>query len=112
MSEHSNLGVGIPRTWIALTLQGGEVVFEQTIEPPKDDGSEAMRRIRADNPDFFRTRHYTYSEYELHLTTDDQDKVKKSVQPRMHGEAKPILGPLAVSLNWQSPSHRPSQRHR
>jgi len=50
---------GDPGVWITLTLQGNGIVFEQTIEPPKDDGSEAMQRMRADNPDFFRTRHYT-----------------------------------------------------
>ena len=50
---------GDPAVWITLTLQGNGIVFEQTIEPPKDDGSEAMQRMRADNPDFFRTRHYT-----------------------------------------------------
>jgi hypothetical protein len=73
---------GDPRVWITLTLRGDgtETVFEQTIAPPKDDGSETMRRMRADNPDFFRKRHYTYTEYELHLTTDDQDKVKRAWQ--------------------------------
>jgi len=71
---------GDPRAWITLTLQGDEVVFEQTIEPPKDDGSETMRKMRAEYPDFFRARHYTYTEYELHFTTDDQDKVKRAWQ--------------------------------
>jgi hypothetical protein len=68
---------GNPRAWTALTLRGNETVFEQTIEPPKDDGSEFMRRMRADSPDFYRARHYTYSEYELHLTTNDQDELKE-----------------------------------
>ena len=39
-----------------------------------------MRKMRAEYPDFFRTRHYTYTEYELHFTTDDQDKVKRAWQ--------------------------------
>jgi hypothetical protein len=71
---------GDPRAWITLTLQGDEIVFEQTIEPPKDDGSKTLRKMREDNPDFFRTRHYTYTEYQLHLTTNDQDKVKRAWQ--------------------------------
>jgi hypothetical protein len=71
---------GEPRTWITLTLHGDEIVFEQTIEPPKDDGSETLRRMRAEYPDFFKTHHYTYTEYELHLTTDDQNQVKRAWQ--------------------------------
>jgi hypothetical protein len=71
---------GDPRAWITLTLQGDGTVFEQTIEPPKDDGSETMRKMRVEYPDFFRARHYIYSEYELHLTTNDQDKVKRAWQ--------------------------------
>jgi hypothetical protein len=71
---------GDPTVWITLTLQGDGTVFEQTIEPPKDDGSETMRKIRAEYPDFFRARHYTYTQYELHFTTNDQDKVKRAWQ--------------------------------
>jgi len=68
------------RTWITLTLQGDEIVFEQTIEPPKDDGSETMRQMRVQYPDLFKPRQYTYTEYELHLTTNDQDEVKRAWQ--------------------------------
>jgi hypothetical protein len=71
---------GSPSTWITVTLQGGEIVFEQTIEPPKDDGSEIMRQIHAENPDIFRPRHYTYREYQLHLTTNDPGEVQKAWQ--------------------------------
>jgi hypothetical protein len=71
---------GDPTAWITLTLQGDGTVYEQTIEPPRDDGSETMRKMRAEYPDFFRARHYTYREYELHLTTNDQDKVKTAWQ--------------------------------
>jgi hypothetical protein len=71
---------GDARTWITLTLRGDEIVFEQTVEPPKDDGSETMRQMRAQYPDLFKPRHYSYTEYELHLTTDDQDEVKRAWQ--------------------------------
>ena len=72
--------VGDPRTWITLTLHGDKTVFEQTIEPPKDDGSETMRQMRAQYRDLFKPRHYTYTEYELHLTTNDKDEVKRAWQ--------------------------------
>jgi hypothetical protein len=39
-----------------------------------------MRKMHAEYPDFFRARHYTYTEYESHLTTDDPDAVKKAWQ--------------------------------
>jgi len=71
---------GDPRTWITLRLQGDEIVFEETIEPLKDDGSETMRQMRAEYPDIFKPRHYTYTEYELHLTTNYQDEVKRAWQ--------------------------------
>jgi hypothetical protein len=71
---------GDPRTWITVMLQGDEIVFEQTIEPPKDDGSETMRQMRAEYPDIFRPRHYTYREYDLHLSTNDQNEVKRAWQ--------------------------------
>jgi hypothetical protein len=84
-TDHINIRTFQPRrgdstAWITLTLQGDEIVFEQTIEPPKDDGSETVRKMRAEYPDFFKARHYTYTEYELHFTTDDQDKVKRAWQ--------------------------------
>jgi len=71
---------GDPTTWITVTLHGDDIVFEQTLEPPKDDGSETMRQMRAQYPDIFKPRHYTYTEYELHLTTKDQDEVKRAWQ--------------------------------
>jgi hypothetical protein len=71
---------GNPRTWMTLTLHGDEIVFEETIEPPKDDGSETMRQMRAEYPDSFSTHHYRYTEYELHLTTDDKNEVKRAWQ--------------------------------
>ena len=64
--------------WVTVELHGDEVVFEQTSEPPKDDGSEVMRKMRAADPDMFKPHHYSYKEYELHLTTNDQDRVKRA----------------------------------
>jgi hypothetical protein len=61
-------------------LQGAGVVFETTIEPPQDDGSELMRQMRMQSPELFRPHHYTYTEYELHLPTKDQDEVKLAWQ--------------------------------
>jgi hypothetical protein len=69
-----------PRSWITLTLQGDETVFEHIIEPPKDDGSKLMRELRKENPDIFQPHHYTYTKYDLHLTTDNQDGVKRAWQ--------------------------------
>jgi hypothetical protein len=72
---------GNPRTWITLTLQGNQTVFEQTVEPTfKDDGSKLMRELRTEDPDIFLPHHYTYTEYELHMTTDNYDGVKRAWQ--------------------------------
>lgn len=72
---------GNPRTWITLTLQGNQTVFEQTVEPTfKDNGSKLMRELRTEDPDIFLPHHYTYTEYELHMTTDNQDGVKRAWQ--------------------------------
>jgi hypothetical protein len=64
--------------WIAVELNGDEVVFEKTTEPPKDDGSSLTRELRAIHPDMFNPHHYTYKETELHLMTNDQDRVKRA----------------------------------
>jgi hypothetical protein len=75
---------GSPGTWITITLQGDETVFEQTVEPLKDDGSKLMLELRKENPDIFQPHHYTYTEYELHLTTENQDAVKRAWQYVYH----------------------------
>jgi len=69
-----------PSTWITVLLQGDEIVFEETVEPPKDDGSKLMREMRADNPDILKPHQYTYTSYELYLTTNDPDRVKSAWQ--------------------------------
>jgi hypothetical protein len=66
--------------WVTVALPGDDVVFEETIEPPKDDGSELMRHMRELSPELFKAQHYTLTEHELHLSTNDQDRVKRAWQ--------------------------------
>ena len=49
-------------------------------EPLKDDGSETIRQLRVAMPDAFTSHHNTYKEHELHLNTNDQDRVKTAWQ--------------------------------
>jgi hypothetical protein len=65
---------------VTVELYGGEIVFETTIEPPNDDGSELMRQMRAESPELFKPHHYTYTQHELYLATKDQDEVKTAWQ--------------------------------
>jgi hypothetical protein len=62
----------------AVRLHGDDVVFEETTEPMKDDGSEVIRLMRQSNPDLFRSHRNTYREHELTLTTADQDRVTRA----------------------------------
>jgi hypothetical protein len=64
--------------WVTVSLHGDDVVFEETTEPMKDDGSEFVRLMRQSNPDLFRSHHNTYKEHELTLTTADQDRVTRA----------------------------------
>ena len=66
--------------WVTVELHGDDVVFEETTEPLKDDGSQTIRKLRAAMPDAFTSRHNTYKEHELHLTTNNQDRVKTAWQ--------------------------------
>jgi len=66
--------------WVTVLLPGDDVVFEETIELPKDDGSELMRHMRKLSPELFKAQHYTLTEHELHLSTNDQDRVKGAWQ--------------------------------
>jgi len=72
--------LGALEQWVAITLQGDEIVFEETVDPPKDDGSELMRQMRVESPEMFKSHHYSYTRYELHLATNDQDRVKTAWQ--------------------------------
>ena len=66
--------------WVTVELHGDDVVFEETTEPLKDDGSETIPQLRAAMPDAFTSYHNTYKEHELHLTTNNQDRVKTAWQ--------------------------------
>jgi hypothetical protein len=65
---------------VTVELEGGEIVFETTIEPPNDDGSELSRQMRAESPDMFKSHHYSYTRHKLFLATNDQDEVKRAWQ--------------------------------
>jgi hypothetical protein len=80
IEAHQKRRLGVLEQWVTVRLQGAGVVFETTIEPPQDDGSELMRQMRMQSPELFRPHHYTYTEYELHLPTKDQDEVKLAWQ--------------------------------
>jgi hypothetical protein len=71
---------GVLEQWVTVTLQGDDIVFENTVEPPMDDGSELMRHMRAESPEMFKPHHYTYTRHELFLPTNDQDGVKTAWQ--------------------------------
>ena len=66
--------------WVTVELHGDDVVFEETTEPLEDDGSETIRQLRVAMPDAFTSHHNTYKEHELHLNTNDQDRVKTAWQ--------------------------------
>jgi hypothetical protein len=72
--------LGILEQGVTVELHGDDIVFEKTVEPPKDDGSELMRQMRAESPELFKPHHYTYTRHELFLPTNDQDGVKRAWQ--------------------------------
>ena len=65
---------------VTVELHGDQIVFEETVDPPKDDGSEVMRQMRVESPQMFEPHHYTYTQYELYLPTNNQDGVKAAWQ--------------------------------
>ena len=65
---------------VTVVLHGDDVVYEETIEPPKDDGSELMRQMREASPELFKSQHYTVNDHQLHLLTGDQDRIKRAWQ--------------------------------
>ena len=71
---------GVLEQWVTVTLQGDDIVFEETIEPPEDDGSELMRQMRVQSPSMFEPHHYSYTRQEMYLPTNDQDGVKAAWQ--------------------------------
>jgi hypothetical protein len=84
--------------WVTVELHGDDVVFEETTESLKDDGSETIRQLRAAMPDAFISHHNTYKEYELHLTTNNQERVKAAWQYiYSHGCAGKLSHPKSES---------------
>ena len=71
---------GLLEQWVSVTLHGGGVVFETTVEGAQDDGSELMRQMRVQSPEMFRPHHYTHTQYELYLATKDLEGVKRAWQ--------------------------------
>jgi hypothetical protein len=71
---------GVLEQLVTVTLQGDDIVFEKTVEPPMDDGSELMRQMRVHSPSMFAPHHYSYTLHELYLATNDQDGVKTAWQ--------------------------------
>jgi hypothetical protein len=65
---------------VTVELHGDGIVFEETVEPPNDDGSELMRQMRLQSPNIFEPHHYAYTRHELYLSTKDQDGVKRAWQ--------------------------------
>jgi hypothetical protein len=63
---------------VTVELHGDDIVFEETTEPLRDDGSELMREMRLANPDLFRPHHNTYKEHELTFYIEDQDRVTRA----------------------------------
>jgi len=63
---------------ITVELHGDDIVFEETTEPLKDDGSELMKAWRLANPDSFKSHHNTYKEHVLTLYIEDQDRVTRA----------------------------------
>jgi hypothetical protein len=72
--------LGVLEQRVTVELHGDEIVFEETVEPPKDDGSELLREMRAKSPSMFEPHHYTYTRYEFFLSTNDHDGVKRAWQ--------------------------------
>jgi hypothetical protein len=71
---------GAQEQWVSVTLQGDQTVFEETVDPPKEDGSELMKQMRVASPEMFKPHHYSFTHHELYLATNDQDGVKTAWQ--------------------------------
>lgn len=72
--------LGVLEQRVTVELRGDEIVFENTVEPPKDDASEVMRQMRVQSPSLFEPQHYAYTRHERFLATDDLDRVKTAWQ--------------------------------
>jgi hypothetical protein len=65
---------------VKVELHGSEIVFEIDVDPPKDDGSELTRQMRLQSPSMFEPHHYTFTQHELYLPTNNQDGVNTAWQ--------------------------------
>jgi hypothetical protein len=63
---------------VTVELHGDDIVFEETTEPMRDDGSELMRALHQATPEAFQSHHNTYKQHELTLYIDDQDRVTRA----------------------------------
>ena len=70
--------LGVPEQRVTVELHGDGIVFEKTVEPPKDDGSELLRKMRAESPSMFEPHYYSYTRHELRLATNNEDEVKSA----------------------------------
>jgi hypothetical protein len=68
--------LGVLEQQVTVELYGDDIIFEETVEPPKDDGSELTRQMRVQSPSMFEPHHYSYTRHELRLGTNDEDRVK------------------------------------
>ena len=68
--------LGVLEQRVTVELHGDDIIFEETVEPPKDDGSELTRQMRVQSSSMFEPHHYSYTQHELRLRTNDEDRVK------------------------------------
>ena len=71
-------GICVAEHKVTVELHGDDIVFEETKEPLRDDGSELMRQMRVAVPDSFRSHHNTYKEHELTFYIEDQERVTRA----------------------------------
>src|SRR5579864_1990385 len=71
-------GVCVAEHKVTVELHGDDIVFEETKEPLRDDGSDLMKEMRLAMPDAFKSHHNTYKEHELTFYIEDQDRVMRA----------------------------------
>jgi len=72
--------LGVLKQWVTVELHGDDIIFEESVAPPQDDGSELARQMRVQSPSMFEPHHYSYTQHELRLATNDEDGVKRAWQ--------------------------------
>jgi hypothetical protein len=66
--------------YVIVSLHGDEVIYETTTQPMHDDGSELMQLLKEKNPELFQSRHLTYNEHSITLSTADEARVSRAWQ--------------------------------